>query len=58
VTFVASCHGKCVEDVFDKKAFRKLFEDKVFLTACVLSSKNGKFEAEVKDVFKDGEIKC
>ncbi len=56
VTFIASCHGKCLSDVLEKKPVRRLFEDKVLSTACELSCFNERFECEIRRFSFKGDV--
>ncbi len=56
VTFIASCHGKSLWDVLEKKPVRRLFEDKVFSTACELTCINGRFRCEIRRFSLKGDV--
>ena len=60
ITFIASCHGKDIEDLKRKKHFAELFDREIFATACVLSHKGEKRDCTVKFVSgqNDGVILC
>lgn len=48
ITFVASCHGRSINDVLIKPSMKKLIDSKVFSTACELSCFEGKYSCDIK----------